>query len=120
MNGYRLGIDVGGTNTDVLLVDGANRNIHKVPTREDPSKSTIRGIIDVCERADIAPGDIDRMQLTRVEPGPLQEARLLLRFHLGRAPALNEEDAEGGGRQGRVHHGGRRFARRGPTGARDE
>jgi N-methylhydantoinase A len=57
----RVGVDVGGTNTDVLLVDGADRHVHKVPTMEDPSRSTIRGIIDVCEQAGIDPSDIDQV-----------------------------------------------------------
>lgn len=57
----RVGVDVGGTNTDVLLVEGADRHVHKVPTMEDPSRSTIRGIIDVCEQAGIDPNDVDQV-----------------------------------------------------------
>lgn len=57
----RVGVDVGGTNTDVLLVDGADRHVHKVPTTEDPSESTIRGIVEVCEQAGIDPAAVEQV-----------------------------------------------------------
>lgn len=57
----RVGVDVGGTNTDVILVDGTERHVHKVPTTDDPSKSTIRGVVEICEQAGIDPADIDQV-----------------------------------------------------------
>jgi N-methylhydantoinase A len=57
----RVGVDVGGTNTDILLVDGTERHVHKVPTTDDPSQSTIRGIVEVCEQAGIDPSAVDQV-----------------------------------------------------------
>lgn len=57
----RIGVDVGGTNTDVTLVNSDEEFIHKTPTTDDPSKSTARGVTEVCEIADIGPGDVDQI-----------------------------------------------------------
>jgi len=37
----RVGVDVGGTNTDVILVTGDGEYTHKTPSTADPSQSTI-------------------------------------------------------------------------------
>ncbi|MEO0411373.1 MAG: hydantoinase/oxoprolinase family protein [Pseudomonadota bacterium] len=58
----RLGVDVGGTFTDLLLYDDATaRSFYaKTPsTPEDQSKGVAAGIRLICERAGIAPQDID-------------------------------------------------------------
>lgn len=58
----RLGVDVGGTFTDLLLYDDAGQTSYyaKTPsTPEDQSKGVAAGIKLVCERADIAPADIE-------------------------------------------------------------
>jgi len=60
--GYRLGVDVGGTFTDLLLIDEQNGHTFrdKVPsTPEDPSQAVIMGARGLCERENIGPGDID-------------------------------------------------------------
>lgn len=57
----RIGVDVGGTNTDMTLVNDNEEFIHKTPTTDDPSESTARGVIEVCEIADIDPEDIDQI-----------------------------------------------------------
>jgi N-methylhydantoinase A len=58
-----LGVDVGGTNTDIILsgLDGGDDVlVHKLPsTRHDPSEATVRGMLEACEIAGIAPGEID-------------------------------------------------------------
>lgn len=55
----RLGVDVGGTFTDVvLLADGAVTTA-KVPTTEDQSKGVMTGIRQACDEAGIDPSDID-------------------------------------------------------------
>ncbi|WP_439532247.1 hydantoinase/oxoprolinase family protein [Polymorphobacter sp.] len=57
----RLGVDVGGTFTDLLLYDDANRRTYhaKTPsTPEDQSKGVAAGIRLICERAGIAPADL--------------------------------------------------------------
>lgn len=57
----RVGVDVGGTNTDVLLVDGTETYAHKVPTTADPSESTIQGVVEACKRAGVDHADVDQM-----------------------------------------------------------
>lgn len=55
---YRLGVDVGGTFTDLLLVDEKSGNIHtaKVPsTPHDSSIGVLNGIEKVCKNAKIDP-----------------------------------------------------------------
>jgi N-methylhydantoinase A len=55
---YRLGVDVGGTFTDLLLIseDGGEVHTAKVPsTPHDPSQAVLAGIRRVCTRAGIAP-----------------------------------------------------------------
>ena len=61
---YRLGVDVGGTFTDVLLIDEADSSFHvaKVPsTPADSSIGVLNGIARVCELADIRPGAIQNV-----------------------------------------------------------
>ncbi len=58
---YRLGVDVGGTFTDLLLIDEATgrSNIAKVPsTPEDSSIGVLNGITKVCAEAGVDPRDI--------------------------------------------------------------
>ena len=59
--GLRLGVDVGGTFTDLLLVDEKAGTTHtaKVPsTPDDSSVGVLNGIERLCEQAGIDPGDI--------------------------------------------------------------
>jgi N-methylhydantoinase A len=56
-----LGVDVGGTNTDMVLsgADGGGMVVHKLPTtKADPSEATVQGTREICAMAGIAPGDI--------------------------------------------------------------
>lgn len=58
---YKLGVDVGGTFTDVLLIETDSGTIHtaKVPsTPEDSSLGVLNGIVRVCELAGADPTDI--------------------------------------------------------------
>lgn len=57
----RVGVDVGGTNTDVTLVTGEEEYIHKIPTTDDPSGSTARGVAEVCEIANVNPESVDQI-----------------------------------------------------------
>ena len=60
MTDTRIGVDVGGTFTDVaLLVDG-DLTTAKVPTTTDQQIGVIDGIHKACETAGIEPTDIDR------------------------------------------------------------
>ncbi|MEQ9010619.1 hydantoinase/oxoprolinase family protein [Algiphilus sp.] len=59
---YHLGVDVGGTFTDVLLIDEESGNTYtaKVPsTPEDSSQGVLNGISKVCDRAGIDPTKVD-------------------------------------------------------------
>ena len=60
----RIGVDVGGTFTDLILESGAGNDravfIHKVPsTTGDQSIGVVQGILELCEIGGINPGDID-------------------------------------------------------------
>ncbi|RYG72297.1 hydantoinase/oxoprolinase family protein [Lentibacillus lipolyticus] len=58
----RVGVDVGGTFTDLVLVDeSANKiNVHKVPsTTHNQSVGVIRGIKELCSLSDVNVEDID-------------------------------------------------------------
>ena len=58
---YRLGVDVGGTFTDLLLVNEKTGALHtaKVPsTPDDSSRGVFNGINKVCEKASIEPSEI--------------------------------------------------------------
>ena len=56
-----VGVDVGGTFTDLVLSD-PQRGLtltHKVPTTPvDPSEGVMAGILELCQRHDIPPGEI--------------------------------------------------------------
>lgn len=58
---YRLGVDVGGTFTDLLLIDEETGTTwrDKVPsTPHDPSVAVINGTKAICDQADISPSDV--------------------------------------------------------------
>ncbi len=58
---YRLGVDVGGTFTDLLLInDGTGENFTaKVPsTPKDPSEAVLNGIEKICRTSGVSPRDI--------------------------------------------------------------
>jgi len=60
--GYRLGVDVGGTFTDLLLIDEASGQTFrdKVPsTPDDPSQAVINGARGLCDRQNIASSEVD-------------------------------------------------------------
>jgi N-methylhydantoinase A len=59
--GYRLGVDVGGTFTDLLLLDDATGGFwrHKTPsTPHDSSEGIVTGVEALCAKAGIGPRDI--------------------------------------------------------------
>jgi len=61
----RVGVDVGGTFTDIVLEQttadaGQKIFVHKVSsTPEDQSIGVIQGVVEVCKIAGVSPGDID-------------------------------------------------------------
>ncbi len=59
-----IGVDVGGTFTDVVLTDTASQQtyIHKVPTTpHDPSEGVLKGIVDICTAHGIDRRDVDHV-----------------------------------------------------------
>jgi N-methylhydantoinase A/oxoprolinase/acetone carboxylase beta subunit len=60
----RLGVDVGGTFTDLIFVDDETGAIlvHKVPTTPaDASQGTVQGIREIAEEAQTAPSELDQV-----------------------------------------------------------
>ena len=58
----RIGVDVGGTHTDLVLVDEATGNIHvnKVPTSAgDPARATMAGLRELAQAAGVALDAVD-------------------------------------------------------------
>jgi N-methylhydantoinase A len=58
---YRLGVDVGGTFTDFLLINESDGSTHtaKVPsTPEDSSIGVLNGVARICEQSGVNPKDI--------------------------------------------------------------
>ncbi len=59
---YRLGVDVGGTFTDLLLFEEASGAFwrHKTPsTPHDSSEGILNGVTAICEKAAITPADVE-------------------------------------------------------------
>ena len=59
---YRLGVDVGGTFTDLLVIDETSGRTwrDKVPsTPHDPSEAVIAGARQLCDRAGITPQELE-------------------------------------------------------------
>ncbi len=59
-----VGVDVGGTFTDLIITDTATQMIaiHKVPTTpDDPSVGVTDGIVALCKRNGIDPGSVDHV-----------------------------------------------------------
>jgi N-methylhydantoinase A len=58
---YRLGVDVGGTFTDLFLTDDGDHRQWRVKTPStpsDPSEGVLTGVRRICEAAGIAPADL--------------------------------------------------------------
>ncbi len=76
---YRLGVDVGGTFTDLLLVHDETGQLHRVKTPStpaDPSEGVLVGIDRICEAGQITPSDLAHVQHgTTVATNALLEAK---------------------------------------------
>ena len=60
----RIGVDVGGTFTDLILVDeeASRITVDKVPsTPDDPARGVVDGIRELCGKADVALPDVDNL-----------------------------------------------------------
>jgi 5-oxoprolinase (ATP-hydrolysing)/N-methylhydantoinase A len=60
----RVGVDVGGTFTDLIAVDDETGTVlvHKLPTTpEDPSKGTVQGIREIAAQAGMDAAELDQV-----------------------------------------------------------
>src|SRR4051812_316035 len=62
---YRLGVDVGGTFTDLFLVSegngGAQFRVKTPSTPQDPSEGVLTGVRRICEQAGIGVGELQNI-----------------------------------------------------------
>ena len=59
-----IGVDIGGTFTDVVFADteSSDIRIHKVPTTpDDPSLGMLASVRELCERENLSPGEVDHL-----------------------------------------------------------
>ena len=59
---YRVGIDIGGTFTDLVLIEYATgkRSVGKVLTSpEDPSEAVEQGLVELLDREGVAPKNLE-------------------------------------------------------------
>src|SRR6516162_10077732 len=59
-----IGVDVGGTFTDVVLFDTDNSEtaIHKVPTTaDDPSRGVMQGVVELCRNVGVDPSSVTHL-----------------------------------------------------------
>lgn len=63
--GYRIGIDVGGTNTDSVLLDEQLRVLYKVKvkTQKDVSKGIDDSLTKLLAESNVNPADISHVML---------------------------------------------------------
>ena len=104
MAGYHVGVDIGGTFTDVILIDPSGRaRSHKLlSTPDDYSRAMVTGIAEICAAAGIEPRRIERVvhgttvvtnaciEMTGAKVGLLTTAgfRDILEIGRGRLPAV--------------------------------
>src|SRR5712691_848164 len=76
---YRLGVDVGGTFTDLLLVHDETGDLHRVKTSStpaDPAEGVLQGVRRICEESGVAPEELAFvMHGTTVATNALLEAK---------------------------------------------
>ncbi len=76
---YRLGVDVGGTFTDLLLSHDESGALYRVKTPStpaDPAEGVLNGVRRICEASDVSPAEIAYiMHGTTVATNALLEAK---------------------------------------------
>ena len=76
---HRLGVDVGGTFTDLLLVNDETAELFRVKTPStpaDPSDGVLVGVRRICEESGVSPGALDYvMHGTTVATNAMLEAK---------------------------------------------
>jgi len=67
---YRVGVDIGGTFTDLILIDDATGALtvgKLLTTPDDPSRAVEDVLRDALQRATVAPGDTPRGSLVMLQ-----------------------------------------------------
>ena len=62
MSGYRVGVDIGGTFTDVVLWNIAGAHTEKtklLTTPDEPSRAVMEGIRQILSDNNVAPREVD-------------------------------------------------------------
>jgi N-methylhydantoinase A len=76
---HRLGVDVGGTFTDLLLVDDESGEMYRVKTPStpaEPSEGVLAGVRRICDESGVSPGDVGYVQHgTTVATNAMLEAK---------------------------------------------
>jgi N-methylhydantoinase A len=76
---HRLGVDVGGTFTDLLLVDDEKGDLYRVKTPStpaDPSEGVLVGVRRICDESGVEPGELGFvMHGTTVATNAMLEAK---------------------------------------------
>ncbi len=94
LSGWRVGVDVGGTFTDVALVEERSGRliVRKVPTTpEDPVKGVLSGVKASLEDAGVGPGEVSYFGAgTTLALNTVIQHRLCLRVTHDRAGCLSE------------------------------
>jgi N-methylhydantoinase A len=65
---FRLGVDVGGTFTDLLLVDESSGQTYMAkvpPTPEDSSIGVLNGVDRICDESDIDTSEVTQVMHDR-------------------------------------------------------
>ena len=59
-DGYRIGVDIGGTFTDVVLLgaDGTLRTKKVLSTPDDYARGVVQGILELLEESGAAPSSV--------------------------------------------------------------
>src|SRR2546430_3399863 len=64
MRGFRVGLDIGGTFTDFVLLNDTTGELrlHKVlTTTPDPAEGALRGLVDLCRLAGVGVSDLSTL-----------------------------------------------------------
>ena len=80
----RVGVDVGGTFTDLIYVDDEAGVIlvHKLPTTpDDPSQGTIQGVKELADEAGAEPSALDQVFRALGRFRNVPEVRVVKHFH---------------------------------------
>jgi len=96
---YRLGVDVGGTFTDLFLVSegngGAQFRVKTPSTPHDPSEGVLTGVRRICEEAGIGVGELQNiLHGTTVATNAVLESKgARVGLITTKRPQLEDEDA---------------------------